>query len=241
MTDKIEQTKWFMLCESTTEEEELERQKSYHDYNKKICANIKFDGERIMAIKKDGDIILLNRRGNIVNSNFREVVEELKTLNDKDFIIDGEIISTNDDFTALQRRALTKNPTKLKQLQAEIPVVYMVFDIISYDNTDYTYYGTGDYKTLRERLAIMTSLFKDKTLNFIKLAEFKPVFEMLAQARAEDREGIIVKEYNGHYCKGRRCSEYQKLKFFEEAILKVIRYTENPKGIRAEDEQLNAV
>jgi ATP-dependent DNA ligase len=239
MAEKVEQTKWFMLCGSTTEIQEQEKfDDKDNEYDRYNTSNIKYDGERVMAIKKDADVILLNRRGSIVNSHFREVVEAFKGLSDDDFIIDGEIISTTDDFNALQKRALTKNPTKIKYLQEEIPVVYMVFDILQKGEDDYTnYYG----QTLRGRLKVLTEMFKDKTINFVKLAEFKPVKEMLAQAKAENREGIIVKNWDSHYYKGQRGEEWKKLKFFEETILKVVRYSENPKGIRAEDEGLNAV
>lgn len=56
-------------------------------------AQEKFDGERVMAIKKRGEIFLVNRRGNILNDRFAEIVGDLMTI-EEDFIIDGEIVKS---------------------------------------------------------------------------------------------------------------------------------------------------
>jgi len=218
--------KSFQLCNSISEEEAIGLD------SRNYQANIKYDGERIMAVKTKGDVILVNRRGNICNLQFQEVVEELKTLKE-DYIIDGEIISLNDDFTALQRRALTKNPSKIIALQTEIPVKYMVFDIVSKDN------DTCYYTDLKDRIELLKSLFKDTTFKHIELAEYLPIKAMLKKAREQNREGIIVKNMWASYIASRN-DHFQKLKFFEETDIKVTKYTQNPRGIRVEDDQGNA-
>jgi len=219
----------FQLCNSITEQEAL--QINHSDIKEaSYLANIKFDGCRIISIKESDDIILLNRRGHICNKSFPEILEQLKTIKEN-FIIDGEIISLNDDFTQLQKRALTKDIHKIKKLVQEIPVKYMLFDILKFADKEVTsYQQTNRIELLKEF----------KGLKHIEIAEFKPIAEMIKQAKAEDRDGIIVKDMTATY-HGDRNDNWRKCKFFEEENIKVIKYTENPKGIRAEDDKGNAV
>lgn len=72
------------------------------------------------------------------------------------------------------------------------------------------------------------------------MAEYKPIKEMLEQAHKEDREGVVVKALNMPYLH-KRSRAFLKCKFFEETTIKICRYTENPKGIRAEDDEGNAL
>jgi ATP-dependent DNA ligase len=215
----------FMLCESINEEEALK----LDDNN---TSNIKFDGNRLIAVVINHDAILVNRHGRICNFNFREVAEDLKPLND--CIIDGEIISLEDDFTKLQRRAGTKNTAKLIQLEKEIPIKFMVFDVLRQDNTITT------NKPLRERIEILKQIFEGKALKHTELAEYKPIKEMLEIAKKQDREGIIVKDLNAVY-ENKRSNGWKKLKFFLEDTMKAIKYEVNPKGITVEDDKGNRV
>jgi len=213
----------FQLCNSITEEEALKLDSNY-------LANFKYDGCRIIAIKKDEDIILLNRRGHICNKQFSEIVDELSTIK-IDFMIDGEVISLDDDFEKLQKRALTKDIIKIKQLQKDIPIKYMIFDIISWKGLDMKFHR------LDERIKGFQNF---QNLKHIATAEFKPIAEMLKQAKEQDREGIVIKRMDSYYM-GDRNDDWRKCKFFLEEKIKVIKYTINPKGIRAEDDKGNAV
>ena len=58
-------------------------------------------------------------------------------------------------------------------------------------------------------------------------------------AKAEGREGIVLKRMDYSYATG-RSSRWLKLKFFKEAEFEAIKYTENPSGIRVEDKDGNS-
>ena len=132
-----------MLCVSITE-------KDLETLNGNYLANTKEDGDRIMAIAKDGDVVLMNRRGIPKNKQFREVVEELNIIaKEHNFIIDGEVVAENDDFNKLSSRSGTQNKFKIIELEKTIPILYMVFDIISLDNLDLR------NKPLSERVEIL--------------------------------------------------------------------------------------
>ena len=65
---------------------------------------------------------------------------------------------------------------------------------------------------------------------------------MYEKAKKENREGIIIKRI-GNYSnyENRRSNNWLKCKFFLTIQLEVIKYEENPKGIRVEDKDGNAL
>ena len=216
-----------MLCSGITEEEAKKLDST------KYISQRKYDGERLITAVIGGEAIMVNRREKICNLHFREVVEDFKKLN-VDCILDGEVISPNDDFALLQRRALTKNPLKIKALEKEVPVKYMLFDVLKI--------GTEDLRglPLLERLARLQSLISPIKFDFVEVAATGEIKPMLELAHKEDREGIIVKDLRGIY-EGRRSKLWKKLKFFLETTLIVSKYELNPKGMTVEDEEGNRV
>lgn len=216
----------FMLCQSITEEEAILLSDTEY------TAQLKYDGCRVIAVVMDNQSVLINRDGRICNFNFEEVVEDVRKL--PNGIYDGEVISLCDTFNKLQKRALTKDRKKMEALRKEVPVKYMVFDILNINKA----YITS--KPLKERIEIMREAFKDKQMTNVELAEYKPIKEMLEKAHKEDREGIVIKAINMPY-EHRRSKNWLKCKFFEETTIKVCKYETNPRGITAEDEWGNRV
>jgi len=215
--------KLFMLANSINEESALQLKD-----NPNMKANIKFDGENIMAMKLNDKVILFNRRGNIKNANYREVVEDLKQL--PNCLINGEIISADDNFQKFSSRILTKKADKIKELEKTIPIKFMVFDVL----------GIGDIFTnkinliLKDRLIELENLFFGKEFKHTELAEYKPIQEMWDKANAEKREGIMVKNMNGKYECGKRHDNWKKLKRWNEMDIIVTTYIPNNAGIRVE-------
>ena len=181
---------------------------------------------------KSGKVTLVNRRGNNKTDNFPEVVRELEEYARKfcvidSFILDGEVISEDDDFNKLLKRSLTKDKVKRKLLEKEIPVRYMVFDILESDGINLM------NKPLKERLLWIPNI-KGK----VEYGDIKEVYE---QAIKEDREGVIIKDMKSPYENGKRSFNWLKCKFFKEMVLEVNTYTENNAGIRVEDSEGNVV
>jgi len=225
----------FKLCGMITEKDFVDDE---NYYNLNFTSNIKFDGERIMAKCENGEVILINRNKRSCNGNFPEIVDELKKIKGN-FIIDGEIISKDDDFNKLQKRALTKDKNKQKELIKEIPVCYMIFDILKFEDINCK---NSELKIRIEKLKEFEELIKSKLVDeeLIKVAEFLKPKEMYEKAKKENREGIIIKRTDYTYREG-RFEDWKKLKFFEEEELEVISYTKNNAGIRVEDSKGRAI
>jgi ATP-dependent DNA ligase len=218
----------FMLCESLQDLKEVNKLD-----RDRFKANFKYDGNRVMAIKKENDIVLFNRGGNTINNKFPEIVKALSLLS-KNFIIDGEIISMDNNFNELQKRALTKDKTKIELLIKEIPVKFMVFDILFYDNKDVK------YRALKDRLVFLNELFIENYSEFLELVAYEDIDNCLMRAIETNGEGIIIKDMTGIY-ESKRSRSWIKHKLFKETTLNITGYTENPAGLRLTDDIGNAV
>lgn len=210
----------FMLCQSVQEEQELAKLD-----RTKFKAQEKKDGERVIAVKKGQEVILFNRRGNIITYKFNEVVSGLKLI-PNDFMIDGEIVSFDNNFNSLQRRALTKDKVKITQLEKEIPCRYCVFDILVIDNV------VVMKEPLRERIVRLNTLLKDNKSEVIELLIYDEIDNALMCAIERNGEGIVIKDLNGIY-ESKRSNLWLKHKLFKETTITITGFTENPKGIRA--------
>ena len=210
----------FMLCHSTTEEEAMKLD------NTRWKANYKWDGERIVAIVDKGSVLLLNRRTRIKNEQFKEVVEELSSL--PDCILDGEVISKDNNFNKLQGRAGTQDKFKLALKEKSVPIDFMIFDILQLDGELLT------AETLNNRIEKLNCLFDGLgEFKHLKVCEYGNIAKLLQEAKDGDMEGIIVKDMEGRY-EGRRSRLWLKLKLWKEAIITINGYTTNNAGIRAE-------
>jgi ATP-dependent DNA ligase len=58
--------------------------------NEKCTFEIKFDGYRRIAVKRDAEVTLFSRNQKVLNKRFTKVVEALASLKG-DFVLDGEL------------------------------------------------------------------------------------------------------------------------------------------------------
>jgi ATP-dependent DNA ligase len=210
----------FMLCKSTNEKDSKEFDTDVWK------ANYKYDGERIIAVIDNGNVLLVNRRLNLKNKQFQEIVEELEGM--PDCILDGEIISKDNNFNKLQSRAGTKDALKLFQKETETPIDYMVFDIISLNGIDLK------NNALKNRVEILNNLMKERQFEHIKVCEYGEIEDMLLIAKEKQMEGIIIKNMNSRYDE-KRSNNWLKLKLWKEDTINVNKYTLNNAGIRVEN------
>lgn len=213
----------FMLCESI-KEEDLKNLKG------EWIANIKYDGERIIIVKKGEEVFLINRAERIKNQIYPEIVRKIKQIDIDSFILDSEVITTDNLFNSLQHRSHLGSKEKVEQAEQKYPITEKVFDIISLNGEDLR------NKPLKERIEILNENFKNK----VDLVEYNDIHKLLSFAKSKNLEGVVVKNYSSKY-ESRRSPNWLKLKLFKQAVIRVIRYTTNNSGIRAEDLNLNAV
>jgi len=218
------------LCHSTTEKD-LGNFKNPNLFK----ANIKFDGERILAKIQDGQVTLYNRRGRNKNKQYPEVVNDLKHF--KNCWLDGEVISLDDNFNKLQHRSNTQDGYKISLMKKEIPVKFMVFDLLRNGDEDLTNKPLAQRVSFRWETIETEKLVKLKAVEFVTYGEVEVMYQ---RAKQENREGIIVKNMESPY-EFKRSKNWLKCKFWKQAEITLQTYTENPAGIRCEDKKGNAV
>ena len=185
-------------------------------------AQVKWDGIRILANALNGEIQLYTRNTQMRTWTYPEIVMELHAqVSDRQLILDGECVSFKDgkpDFFQVLKRDRIKNLEKIKRLMQEIPVVYMVFDLLFLDgewllNDPYV-----------ERLEKLQSLLIN-TPQIQLCTSMEDGKRLLNYVKKKQWEGIVLKEKTSVYHEGRKSTAWKKLKITQKIEAFVIGVT----------------
>jgi DNA ligase-1 len=185
----------------------------------------KYDGIRAQLHKRGTDVRLYSRDLHDVSNQFPEIVEAARPL-PWTGVVDGEVLAYKDGlvlpFISLQARLGRKAPSDA--IRADIPVIYVAFDLLAF--------GPGDdpdgddtvepllrepLRTRRERLdAIDLPLVDDGgrfTRSHLAVARDADALEgAFSDARSRRNEGLMVKDPTSGYSPGRRGLGWLKMK-----------------------------
>jgi bifunctional non-homologous end joining protein LigD len=97
----------------------------------------KWDGIRAEAYVEGGTVRLVSRSGEIVTARYPEVHAMGRALGSKEVILDGEIVALDEkgrpSFEEIQQRMGLTSETEIRRKMKEVPVTYMVFDVMWQD------------------------------------------------------------------------------------------------------------
>jgi bifunctional non-homologous end joining protein LigD len=160
----------------------------------------KFDGERCLAYRADGEVWLTTRNRQLVNSTYPELAEALEAQSAAGFVIDGEVVALKGDatsFSRLQQRLGVRNPGP--ELMRAVPVVYFVFDVLRADGRDVR------NLSLRERKSMLRKLLSyGGPIRFtVHRSESDAARAYWEHALASGWEGLVVKRADSRYVAGR--------------------------------------
>ena len=178
---------------------------------------IKWDGYRAIAEVTANDVKFYSRNGISFKNSYPIIFEELKKIKQK-IVLDGEIVVLNEggksDFQKLQHYG--ENP--------EYPLCYYVFDILSFNTKDICDHPLIERKKLLKKILKETDVIKysdhivGKGINFFKAAQEKEL------------EGIMGKKADSAYYKGKRSSEWLKIKHHHSQEAIIVGFTEPTGG-----------
>ncbi len=186
----------------------------------------KYDGFRAQAHITPERVSLFSRTHNDVSASYPEVVAALRDLPGS-LILDGEVVAIRDGhvlpFRYLQARLQRKDPTP--ELLAEVPVQYIVFDILAHNEQFLLKEPLNVRRTiLAEAVAPLSSRAKPEGRRrgtaAIAVAEWLPldptrddtIAAHFAAARERSHEGVMFKRTDSAYTPGRRGKSWLKLK-----------------------------
>src|SRR5829696_1554418 len=169
---------------------------------------IKFDGYRMQARMENGEARLLTRKALDWTDKFSPVAEALERLPVEQAIMDGELVSEDENGHA----SFSKLQQDLKDGQSK-SFIYYVFDLLYRDGHDLT------PAPLEARKQALADLLNGAEIPLVRLSEHftEPGSVLLKHACGIGLEGIISKRRDAPYRPGRggdwikaKCSDRQE-------------------------------
>jgi len=165
----------------------------------------KWDGFRCLAFRADREVELRGRSGKPLGRYFPEVVELLRKLQPRQFVVDGELVipvGTSLSFDALQMR-LHPAESRIRKLSAETPARLILFDMLMDAHS-----ASLVHEPLRTRRAALKQ-FYESVSDELRL-RLSPKTEDAARARrwlqraGGALDGVVAKRLDAPYQPGER-------------------------------------
>ena len=182
---------------------------------------LKFDGIRLIGIKRDEKVSLLSRNRNELTERFPEIVEAIKILPVRECVIDGEVVALDEEgrssFQLLQAREMEGRRS---------PVYFYAFDLLQIDGKNLLSLPLEARKSVLEKLCAGSG----DPIRYSG-AIGGDAKQLLGEVKRRGLEGIIGKQRNSGYEPGRRSGAWIKLKCVSEQEFVIGGYTP-PQGSR---------
>lgn len=166
----------------------------------------KWDGFRCLAFRDGDDIVLQSKAGQPLGRYFPELVEQLRRLPARKFVLDGEIIirgTASLDFDALLQR-IHPAASRIKKLSVETPSSYLVFDLLVNDRGKPL---IGQSLSAR-RMALRELAENFKNAQRIHLSpassDFAVAQRWMKQGATQGLDGVVAKRLDCEYMTGER-------------------------------------
>lgn len=171
-------------------------------------AQIKWDGVRMLTYYDGAVTRLVNRKLNERTMQYPELADAARYCRAKSVILDGEIIAfdaAKPSFQEVMRRDGIRNVRHVAKAVREIPVTYMVFDLLYLDGRWVT------ERSLEERQRLLASIIEPGPR--VRLVENSGDGERLLDAmRQLGMEGIVMKDLASGYAVGGKDGRWRKIK-----------------------------
>ncbi|MEO5771975.1 MAG: ATP-dependent DNA ligase [Burkholderiaceae bacterium] len=161
----------------------------------------KYDGIRAQIVKRGGQVWLWSRGEELITERFPEVVAQAEGLADG-CVLDGELMVWQDErpaaFAKLQQRIGRK--TLSARLLAEVPVVFMAYDLLEWHGADQRGHAQQARRTVLEQAVAGTAL---QLSPLVEAADWLALAEMRRSSRERGVEGLMLKQRDSPYGSGR--------------------------------------
>ena len=216
----------FMLADVMFSAEEIERY-----YSKPVICEFKYDGIRVQLHKFGDEVKMFSRKLEDVAASFPEIVSAVSLL-EADFILDGEVLAYRRGrpvhFQELQKRLRRKAVTD--RLMAEIPVVYVPYDIMYFDGQPLIGRPLTERKRLLSQIRFGEPIID---LGYRIVSTAQQIACAFKESRDAGHEGLVIKELESQYHPGKRGRHWTKLKYELDTVDAVIVIAEYGHGKRA--------
>ncbi|MES2440688.1 MAG: DNA ligase D [Verrucomicrobiota bacterium] len=156
---------------------------------------IKFDGYRLIAVQRDGEMTIHTRSGLDWTARFAETARHLSKITVKDFVMDGEAVVFDD-----KGRSRFGDLQNALQPGGKAEITFMAFDLLHFDGLNLR------ELPLSERIRRLAELVSEEP-GPVRRSKVWPSAmgkELFKQAASAGLEGIISKNAKGRYVEGSR-------------------------------------
>ncbi len=170
----------------------------------------KWDGIRALAYVEGGRVRLQSRTGEDITPRYPEIHPMGRALGSAEVILDGEIVALDDEgrpsFEEIQQRMGLTAETEVRRKMKEVPVTYMLFDLLWQDGHSRM---DEPYTDRRNALAGLKLAGPSWQTPPHEKGGGQTMLEASAQAGLE---GIVGKRLDSKYEPGRRSGAWIKVK-----------------------------
>ncbi|WP_019913247.1 ATP-dependent DNA ligase [Paenibacillus sp. HW567] len=175
---------------------------------------VKWDGVRMLLYYDGNEVKLLNRKKNERTSQYPEFQDIESFCSAGSVILDGEIIAFEHgrpSFHEVMRRDSLKQPQRIKQSIRQVPVTFMIFDILLYN---------GEWVTDRPlfyRQQLLESVITARN-NVQIVQNFRDGAALFSMMRQYGMEGVVYKDLSSTYSLNGKDGRWKKHKVIHDLI-----------------------
>jgi bifunctional non-homologous end joining protein LigD len=177
-------------------------------------AQIKWDGTRILTYFDGFQTQLFNRKCNERTLQYAELTKTSNFCNAESVILDGEVIALHKgkpSFHEVMRRDSLRKQEHISRVSGQIPIVYMVFDVLFYNGA----WVTGENWEARNSL-LEDIIIANESVQFVP--SYGDAEQLFNVVKEHDLEGIVCKDRNSQYRLDGKDKRWQKLKWTKDLI-----------------------
>jgi bifunctional non-homologous end joining protein LigD len=173
---------------------------------------IKWDGVRILTYYDGHQVALFNRKKNERTMHYPELTAIDTYCTAHSVILDGEVVALENgkpSFHQVMKRDALRKKSNIDLVQRQVPITYMVFDILYLNNKWMM------NRPLHERQQLLSLIIEPN--EFVQLVKSDHDPEALFEAVKEhDLEGIVIKDLESRYAINGKDKRWQKKKVFKD-------------------------
>jgi|SRR5579884_319537 len=188
----------------------------------------KWDGFRCLA-RRDGDeVTLSSKSGKPLARYFPDVVDMLRGLKSRQFLLDGELIIPAGDALSFEELQLRLHPaeSRVRKLAAAHPAELMLFDLLEIDGKPL---GSLPLSTRRERLEHFFSKNETAGLQLSPMTCDRTVAVGWLEHSGGALDGVVAKRADQDYRSGERAMIKVKQQRTADCVVGGFRYAEKRK------------
>ena len=203
---------------------------------------VKYDGFRCIAILDTHHVLLQSRGGTNLAPSFPEIIRYLRELINTTpwtkalpLTLDCELVVLTSplkgNFQLIQKRGRTKTKEKINKLARDHPATLLAFDLLKNKGKDILTSTFAERKKtlfhLFEQSGIPHSPIIDTNTRLQYVPYFNDSKKLWEQIKLEQGEGLIAKKINSTYTKGKRTTDWIKVKNYQTVICFITAYQKN--------------